>query len=705
MLYSSQQQNDFYTLSKRYFESETINDGDVKTHLKHLRQLIEYHEWRYYVKNDPVISDYEYDILYKQLEKIESENPDLITPNSPTQRVSSDLTEEFQTVAHKVPMLSLDNSYNAEDLNKFDEQIKKLTARQDIEYVVEPKFDGGSITLTYENDVLLRAATRGNGQRGEEITPNARTMRTVPLKAEFSKFGFQEVELRGEAVIRKDLFNKINEKREAEGMTILANPRNSAAGGLRTKDPSETSKRSIEAFIFQFGYGVNADGQDQMKSLGTHFQAMEALEKLGFKIPTVEKKKCQNIQEVIDFCIEWENKRDAYAYEIDGMVIKVNDFNLQELCGSTSHHPRWAIAYKFKAKQATTKLLNVEYQVGKIGSVTPVAKVEPVQLAGVTVSSISLHNEDFIKNKDIRIGDTVLIERAGDVIPYIVKSMEDLRTGKEIPIDFPTECPVCDTHLVRHADESAWRCPNMQCAAQVIQRMIYHVSKDAMDIDGFGSMYIRRFHELGWLETMADIYRLDYEAIAALEGFGDKSAQKLKKSIAIAKTRPIHRLLSSLSIHHLGKRASKLIAERISHVLDLATWQLEDFLDIKDIGPVVAENVIDFFTVPGNIQMLKEMEALGLNLHQTEEDKPLEIAADAPLAGKTILFTGTLQQMGRKAAQKMAAEAGAKNISAVSSNLDILVAGEKAGSKLTKAQKLGTVQILTEDEFLNLIQS
>jgi DNA ligase (NAD+) len=705
MLYSSQQQNDFYTLSKRYFEPETISDGDVITHLKHLRQLIEYHEWRYYVQNDPVISDYEYDILYKQLEKIESENPDLITPNSPTQRVSSDLTEEFQTVAHKVPMLSLDNSYNAEDLNKFDEQIKKLTARQDIEYVVEPKFDGGSITLIYENDVLLRAATRGNGQRGEEMTPNARTIRTIPLKAEFSQFGFQSVELRGEAVIRKDLFNKINEKREAEGLTILANPRNSAAGGLRTKDPSETSKRSIEAFIFQFGYGVNAEGQDQMKSLGTHFQAMEALEKLGFKIPTVEKKKCQNIQEVIDFCIEWENKRDAYAYEIDGMVIKVNDFNLQELCGSTSHHPRWAIAYKFKAKQATTRLLNVEYQVGKVGSVTPVAKVEPVQLAGVTVSSISLHNEDFIKNKDIRIGDTVLIERAGDVIPYIVKSMEDLRTGKETPIDFPTECPVCNTHLVRHADESAWRCPNMQCAAQVTQRMIYHVSKDAMDIDGFGSMYIRRFHELGWLKTMADIYRLDYDAIAALEGFGDKSAQKLKRSIEIAKTRPIHRLLSSLSIHHLGKRASKLIAERIRHVLDLETWQLEDFLDIKDIGPVVAENVIDFFAVPENILMLKEMEALGLNLHQTEEDKPLEIAADAPLAGKTILFTGTLQKMGRKAAQKMAAEAGAKNISAVSSNLDILVAGEKAGSKLTKAQKLGTVQILTEDEFLDLIQS
>lgn len=703
MRYTTQEQSALVKLTKQYDQPDQMPDNSIDQHLQHLRDLIIYHEWRYYVLNDPVVSDFEYDVIYKKLEKLESEHPDLITPDSPTQRVSSDLTDEFQTVAHIVPMLSLDNSYNADDLNKFDEQVKKLTGETDIEYVVEPKFDGGSIALIYENDYLARAATRGNGERGDEMTPNARTMKTIPLKAEFSKLGFQTVELRGEAVIRKDIFKKINEQREEEGLTILANPRNSAAGGLRTKDPSETAKRSIEAFIFQFGHGVDSNGENHMGSLKTHFRAIEALGSLGFKIPTDQKKRCQNIQEVIDFCAQWEKKRDAYPYEVDGMVVKVNDFELQEKCGSTSHHPRWAIAYKFKAKQATTKLLNVEYQIGKIGSITPVAKVEPVQLAGVTVSSISLHNEDFIVGKDIRIGDTVLIERAGDVIPYVVKSMADLRDGSEQVIDFPRACPVCSTELIREENEAAWRCPNWMCEAQVIQRMIFHVSKDAMDIDGFGSKYIVRFHELGWLKNFADIYRLDYDAIAQLEGFGERSAEKLKRSIDRAKQNPIQRLLHSLSIHHLGKRASKIIAERIEHVMDLKDWEIQDFLDIKDIGPVVAENVTAFFAIEENILMLEEMELLGVNLKQTEEDKPIVVAEDAPFAGKTILFTGSLQQMGRKEAQKMAEAAGAKNISAVSGNLDILVVGEKAGSKLTKAQKLGTVQILTEEEFISLI--
>ncbi len=705
MMYSPEQQKKLYALSKEYLEKGEVGGVDMQQQIEQLRELINYHEWRYYVLNDPVISDYEYDVLYKQLAAHEAEYPDLKTPDSPTQRVSSDLTQEFETVTHLVPMLSLDNSYNAGDLVKFDEQVRKLTAREKIEYVVEPKFDGGSIALLYDHDKLVRAATRGNGERGEDITPNARTIKTLPLRAAFKKFGFQTVELRGEAVIRKDIFLQINEEREEQGLTLLANPRNSAAGGLRTKDPSETAKRSIEAFIFQFGYGIDNSGKNHLDSLQNHYDALQMLSRLGFKIPAGQMKRCKTIDEVIDFCNEWEGKRETFPYEIDGMVIKVNDFALQEMCGTTSHHPRWAIAYKFKAKQATTKLLHVEYQVGKVGSVTPVAKVQPVQLAGVTVSSISLHNEDFIKNKDLRIGDTVLIERAGDVIPYIVKSMDDLRTGEEIPINFPNHCPVCHTPLVRHEDEAAWRCPNMQCAAQVKQRMIFHVSKDAMDIDGFGHKLVERFYELGWLKNIADIYRLDYEKVAALEGFGEKSAENLKKSVEAAKHQPIQRLLSSLSIHHLGKRASKLIAEKVAHVLDLRDWKLDDFLDIKDIGPVVAENVIDFFAVPENIRMLEEMESLGVNLKQAEEDKPQEVSADAPLAGMTILFTGTLQQMGRKAAQKLAEEAGAKNISAVSGNLDILVVGEKAGSKLTKAQKLGTVRILSEQEFLDIVNS
>jgi DNA ligase (NAD+) len=390
------------------------------------------------------------------------------------------------------------------------------------------------------------------------------------------------------------------------------------------------------------------------------------------------------------------------------MVVKVNDYSLQEICGSTAHHPRWAIAFKFKAKQATSKLLAVEYQVGKIGSITPVAKIQPIALAGVTVSSISLHNEDFIKGKDIRLGDTVLVERAGDVIPYIVKSMEELRDGSETIIEFPEFCPVntqaTPVALVKEEGESAWRCPHCICGKQDLQRMIFHVSKDAMDIDGFGKSYVERFYEMGWLSDMADIYNLDYDKIAELEGFGIKSAEKLKTSINKARKNPIHKLLHSLSIHHLGKKASKLIAEQIHHVLDLRQWSREKFLDIKDIGPVVADNVIEYFSDDANIIMLQKMEGYGVNLTQTDEDKPLEVATDGIFSGKTILFTGTLTSMGRKQAEELAAKHGAKNISAVSSNLNILVVGEKAGSKLTKAKSIGTVEIMTEQEFVDAIQ-
>jgi DNA ligase (NAD+) len=390
------------------------------------------------------------------------------------------------------------------------------------------------------------------------------------------------------------------------------------------------------------------------------------------------------------------------------MVVKVNSYKLQELCGSTAHHPRWAIAFKFKAKQATSKLINVEYQVGKIGSITPVAKIEPVYLAGVTVSSISLHNEDFIKSKDLRLGDTVLIERAGDVIPYIVKSMEELRDGSEVSISFPEYCPINKSgdkiKLVREENESAWRCPDCICGAQYLQKMIFHVGKDGMDIDGFGESYVKRFYELGWLKDISDIYNLDYDNIAQLEGFGKKSSEKIKSSVDKAKHNPIYKLLQSLSIHHLGKKASKLLAEQITSVFDLQDWTKDKFTEIKDIGPVVAENVIEWFSHKKNIDILRKMESYGVNIFQTEEDKPLLTASEGILAGKTILFTGTLTTMGRKEAEELAAKNGAKNISAVSSNLHILVVGEKAGSKLTKAKSIGTVEILSEEEFIRLLQ-
>ena len=707
MRYTKEEQRAIAKLTKNHLKEE-ISKGTAKDVVDELKKILVFHEWRYYVLNDPLISDFEYDTLYKKLEKLEVENPELISPESPTQRVSNDLTTEFNNVPHLIPMLSLANSYNAEDLNDFDTQIKKLINQKDegdIEYCVEPKFDGGSIALIYTDDKLERAATRGNGTNGEEVTTNARVIKTIPLAANFSKKGLKTVELRGEVLIRKDIFDKMNKQREKDGQDVFANPRNTAAGGMRMKDPKEVAGRGLEAFIYQVGYAIDDKGKDQLDTMDTQFGSINYLSELGFKVPTVEKKLCKNIGEVIKFVESWGAKREKYPYEIDGMVVKVNDFNLQKKCGATNHHPRWAIAYKFKAKQATAKLLTVEYQVGKIGAVTPVAKIEPTQLAGVTISSISMHNEDFIKGKDIRLGDSVLIERAGDVIPYIVKSLPDLRDGSEQKIKFPTNCPSCQTILTRQEKEAVWRCENPTCEAQVLQRMIHHVSKDAMDIDGFGKSYVERFFELGWLQNNADIYKLNYDAISQLEGFGERSASKLKKAINKAKKNPIHRVLYSLSIHHFGRKASKLIAQEIKHILELKDWTEENFTEIKDIGPVVTQNVIAYFSDPKNIQILEEMESLGVNFNQTDEDRPLEIDEDAIFFGKTILFTGTLQKMGRKEAQQLAANAGAKNISAVSSNLNILVAGEKAGSKLKKATALGTVQILTEDEFLKLIES
>lgn len=712
-MYTQDEQRAFFDMSRQYLRSDSPERSqDLQKQLADLRRLLVYHEYRYYILNDPVVSDFEYDQLYKQLEAIEEQHPGWVTSDSPTQRVSADLTEDFASVAHLTPMLSLANSYNADDLVEFDAQIKRfvnLPPDTPIVYAVEPKFDGSSIALVYENDKLVRAATRGNGAIGEEITANARVIRSIPLQAGFSQRGWHTVELRGEVLIRKDMFKKMNEQRAKDQLPLFANARNTAAGGLRIKDPKEVARRGLEAFVYTLGYAVDAVGADVLSSLATHTESLDYLASLGFKVPAAERTRCANIQEVVAFCQRWQEQREDYPYEIDGMVVKVDSRELQDRCGYTSHHPRWAIAFKFQAKQATTKLLNVEYQVGKIGSITPVAKVEPVPLAGVTISSISLHNEDFITSKDLRLGDTVLIERAGDVIPYIVKAMPELRTGAEKPIEFPRVCPINTTDtpvtLVREEGEAAWRCPTCVCGAQDLERMVFHVSKDAMDIEGLGESIIRRFFELGWLRNIADIYRLDYERIAQTDGFGPKSAANLKTSIEKAKRNPIQRLLHSLSIHHVGKKVSKLLAAEVTHLLELKDWTVDDFTHIKDIGPVVAENIVAFFAQPANVEMLQQLEALGVNFQQTEEDRPKVAAADAPLHGKTILFTGALQTMSRKEAQERAENAGAKNISAVSSKLDILVVGEDAGSKLKKARELGTVQILTEEEFLKILES
>jgi DNA ligase (NAD+) len=709
-MYSKEEQRELFERSR-----DRVNSAPrvpAPEALPELRSLLRFHEWRYYVMDDPLISDAEYDRLYRMLLDLEETHPDLVTADSPSQRVGSDLSGDFRSVPHLTPMLSLGNSYNADDLAEFDRQVKRMLHMEEsdpLSYAVEPKFDGGTIALVYENDRLVRAATRGNGVLGEEITHNARVIRSVPLTAEFSRYGLRRVELRGEVIIRKDRFAAINARRAAADLPLFANPRNTATGGLRMKSPTEAAERRLEAFIYSFGYGTNAEGNDAVQALGTHTRALDVLAELGFKVPAAgyERTQTRDIVEAAAFCTKWEDQREDYPYEIDGMVVKVDELHLQERAGYTSHHPRWASAYKFAARQATTRLLKVEYQVGKIGTITPVAKTEPVALAGVMIGSVSLHNEDFIREKDLRLGDHVLLERAGDVIPYIVKPLEELRDGSETPIAWPRTCPVNDTEeqvaLVRAPGEAAWRCPVCVCGAQNLQRIVHHVSKVAMDIDGMGRRYVEQFYERGWLRTIVDVYRLPYGDIAALEGFGERSAENLRASVETAKRNPLWRLLHGLSIHHLGKKASQLLAQNVGHALELADWSEAQFLNIKDIGPTVAENVMAYFAVPLHRQQIRELEGLGVNVRPTEADRPAARVTEGPFVNKRMLFTGSLRQLSRKEAQERAKAAGATIVSAVSGKLDILVVGEKPGSKLKKAEALGTVRVMTEEEFLERV--
>ena len=565
-------------------------------------------------------------------------------------------------------------------------------------YCVEPKFDGGSIALLYENDILVRAATRGDGTTGEEITNNARRMRSVPLRADFSSIGLQKVELRGEVVINKQTFADINRKREEDGLNILQNPRNSAAGALRVKDAEEVSRRGLEAFIYAIGYAVDAKRENQLgDALQKHFDNIEWLGKLGFKVPVQEKKRCKGIQEVMDFINEWEARRDDFAYEIDGMVIKVDDLKQQQLCGFTAHHPRWAIAFKFKAREAATELEGVEFQVGRTGAITPVAKVKPVYIGGVTVSSISLHNLDIIREKDIRLGDTVIVQRAGDVIPYIDRVVLEKRSGKETAIDFPDGCPSCGAPIHRPEGEAVFRCSNIECPAQAEERLIHFVSKGAIDMDGLGRETVIDFFRRGWLKTIPDIYRLPYEEILSLEGWKEKSVNKLRESIEASKQQPLWRLVNGFGIRHVGTQTAKDLVRHLDKLTDLFGYDAEKLTEIEGIGQIVASSITEFFHNPGNRHMITELETLGLNLVQEKQ------AGGGKLEGKTFLFTGSLTRFTRDQAKEMVEANGGRILSSVSANLHYLVAGEKAGSKLKKAEAIPSIQVIDEEQFLQMI--
>jgi len=664
-----------------------------------LRKILKFHEYQYYVAASPLISDYEYDTLFKILIELETKHPNLITKDSPSQRVGNSLNMNFETLAHLVPMLSLENSYDADDLNDFDRKAREGALRDAITYCVEPKFDGASISLVYENDLLVRACTRGDGVAGEEITQNIKQIRSIPLSIPLSEYGIQQMEIRGEVIMSKKAFENFNEKLKSKQLATLANPRNAAAGSLRMKDPSEVAERNLDAFIYHISFYNLQQGATIPELLKTHSGALELLWNLGFRSPQNEKKVFSNIQGVIEFCNDFESKRDNLPYEIDGLVIKINDFTLQEKLGMTSHHPRWAIAYKFKARQATTILENVEFQVGRTGAVTPVAKLHAVAIGGVTVSSISMHNEEYIKEKDLRLGDTVIIERAGDVIPQIVQSIPALRKGTEKIIEFPNNCPICDYLLEKEEAEAVWRCNNPLCTAQIVERIIHFVSKDAMDIKSFGDANIRKFYELGLLKNIPEVYQLNFDQIATLEGFGKKSVDNLKAAIEASKSQPLYRLIYALGIRFVGETTAKTIASHIEHILDLQNFSIEQLQSFEDVGVKVASSIHHYFSQEKNIALIKELEALGLNMIQTNTT-----AVDGNLSGLNFLFTGTLTQLKRSEAEAMVEARGGHILSGVSSKLNYLVVGEDAGSKLEKAKKIATIKIITEMEFIELIK-
>ncbi len=688
-MYTHEQEKQYYNQGKELLQAAKPSVEDVAA----LRNIINYADWKYYVQSEPVFADVEYDALFNLLKQLESEHAGLITEDSPTQRIAKGLSEKLQPVAHLVPMLSLDNTYNETDLLDWAKRCQEFVGDAAIEFCVEPKYDGASISLIYEEGKLTRGATRGDGVMGEEITNNVRQIKSIPLATAFHSDSLHQIEIRGEVVIHKQVFADFNEQRAKEGLAPLANPRNAASGTLRILDPEEVRKRKLSAILYHVSYSV------PNLTATTHYASLQYLALLGFPTPIKEMKCFKSIEEVVAFCREFEGRRDELPYEIDGLVIKVNQFELQEQMGMTSHHPRWAVAYKFKARQATSKLRKVEFQVGRTGSITPVAKIDPVPIGGVTVSSISLFNEDVVREKDLKIGDTVLVERAGDVIPYIVKPLSELRDGTEETIVFPTHCPDCGELLEKPQEEAVWRCINISCPSQVIERLIHFCSKDAMDIRGMGESNVKKFFELGYIKDIPSLYKIEWEQIKSLGGFGEKSITNLQIAIDNSKTQPLNRLVFGLGIRHVGETMAKTLANAVVHFKELYDWTEDQLIALEDVGPKVAMSVLDFFKLHENRHMLEELESLGLNMvNQKSKD-----TASGIFSGKTFLFTGTLNQFKRSDAEALVEEKGGKIVSGVSSKLDYLIVGEDAGSKLEKAKKIGTISILSENEFLSLI--
>ncbi len=666
---------------------------EIKKEIERLREEIERHNYLYYVKNAPEISDYEYDMLYKRLEELERKYPEFITPYSPTQRVGSDLTKEFKPVTHKVPMLSLANTYNKNELLAFDKRVCEALGVNSVEYVTELKIDGLSVELYYKDGILHTASTRGDGTTGEDITPNVKTIRSVPLKVEYqkiTKYDLSEFYVRGEVFMSKKEFARINREREERGEKLFANPRNSAAGTLKLQDPRIVAQRKLDIFVYYL--------LSEKEKFETQFENLKLLEKLGFKVnPNYQL--CNGINQVLEYCAYWEEHRNNLEYEIDGVVIKVNSIERQEKLGAVAKSPRWAVSYKFKAEQAETRINKIVWQVGRTGVITPVAELEPVFLMGSTISRATLHNYDEIKRKDIREKDFVLIEKGGDVIPKVVAVIKEKREPNSVPTEPPQYCPVCNSPLYFPEDEVAIYCENPECPAQIKGSIEHFASRGAMDIEGLGEAIVSLFVDKGFLKNYADIYELKNHAdeLAALEGFGSKSVKNLLEAIEESKKRPFEKVLYALGIRYVGDGTAKLLARAFKNIDNLISASLEDLEKVENVGPNIAQSVKRFFTNEKNMKIVERLRNYGLRFAIEETE-----TTDNRLLGKTFVLTGTLPTLTREEAKALIEKFGGKAVSSVSKKTDFVLAGEKAGSKLEKAQALG-IRIISEDEFLNML--